>query len=71
MEVSGQLYCPVALPSGKDPPVLTGPQSWSGRGSEEKKFLPLPGIEPRPARRLVTIMTELLRLLRWFLSGKY
>jgi hypothetical protein len=26
---------------------LSGPQSRSGRGGEEKNFLPLPGIEPR------------------------
>jgi hypothetical protein len=45
---------------------LGGPQSRSGRGSEEKCSQPMPGIEPqnpdRPARSLVSIPTELSRL---------
>jgi hypothetical protein len=46
LEVSGQFH-----PRGKSPwyPLdmrLDGPQTRSGRGGEEKKSLPLPGIEP-------------------------
>jgi len=50
MEVSGQLHAmAVALSLRKRLryPLdrrLGGPQSWSGRGGEEKKFLPLPEI---------------------------
>jgi hypothetical protein len=51
MEVSGQLHAPAALPPGKEPPVpidtrLSGPQSSSGRGGEEKNSQPPSGIEP-------------------------
>jgi hypothetical protein len=46
---------------------LGGPQSRSGLGGEEKNSQPLPGIEvqipDRPANSLVTIPTELSRLL--------
>jgi hypothetical protein len=58
-------------PQGKSPwyPLdrrLGGPQSRSGRGGEEKNSQPSPEIEPynagRPARSLVTIQTELLRI---------
>jgi len=51
MKVSGELHAPAALPPGKDPlyPLdtrLCGPQSWSGRGGEEKKsHMSLLGIE--------------------------
>jgi hypothetical protein len=51
MEVSGQLHAPAALPPGNEPPVpiyrkLSGPQSRSGRGGEEKNSQSPPGIEP-------------------------
>jgi hypothetical protein len=58
MEVSGQLHVPAALPPEKSPwyPLdrrLSGPQSRSGRGGEEKNSQLPPGIEPynpdRPA----------------------
>jgi hypothetical protein len=50
MKVSGQFHTPAALPQGKSPryPLdrrLSGPQSRSGRGSEEKNSQLLPGIE--------------------------
>jgi hypothetical protein len=51
MEVSGQLHAPTGLPPGKESLVpqldrrLSGPQSRSGGGSEEKSYQPLPGIE--------------------------
>jgi hypothetical protein len=40
---------------------LGGPQNWSGPCEEEKNILPLPVIEPRPARNLVGISTEMSR----------
>jgi hypothetical protein len=51
MEVSGHLHAQAALPQGKWPwyPLdrrLGGPQSRSGRGSEEKNSQAPPGIEP-------------------------
>jgi len=50
MEVSGQLHAPAALPQGKSPwyPLdrrVCEPQSWYGRGGEEKNSQSLPGIE--------------------------
>jgi hypothetical protein len=76
MEVCGQLHAPAALPpQGKNPwyPLdrsLDGSQIRSGRGGEEKNSQPPPGIEPynpdRPVRSLVTIPTELSRLLILF-----
>jgi hypothetical protein len=43
---------------------LGEPLSWSGRYGEEKRFLPLPLIEPGcSTRSLVTIPIELFRLL--------
>jgi hypothetical protein len=57
MEVSGQLDAPGALPPAKRFPgthligVLDEPQSRSGRGSEQKNFLPPPRIEPRSSDR--------------------
>jgi hypothetical protein len=50
MEVSGQFHAPAALSQGKSPwyppdRSLGGPQSWSGRGGEEKNSQPLPGFE--------------------------
>jgi hypothetical protein len=50
--MSGQLHALTTLPQGKNPwyPLdrrLSGPQSRSGRGGEEKNSLsPLPGLEP-------------------------
>jgi hypothetical protein len=51
MEVIGQLYVPAALHPGKDPwyPLdrrLSGSQSRSRRGGEEKNSQPPPGLEP-------------------------
>jgi hypothetical protein len=51
MEVSGQLHALAALLLGKSPwyPMEKrqgGPQSRSGRGGEENKSQPLPGLEP-------------------------
>jgi hypothetical protein len=51
MEVSGQLHAPAALPPEKSPcyPLdrrLSELQSRSGRGGEEIKSQPPPGIEP-------------------------
>jgi hypothetical protein len=65
MEVGVQFHAPVALPPAKEPPMpvgnrgLGGPQCRSGRGSGKENFLPLLGIEPRPACNLVSILTEL------------
>jgi len=44
---------------------LSGPHGLTGRGGEEKKYLPLLEIEPpsRAAHSSVTIPTELLRIL--------
>jgi hypothetical protein len=63
MEVSGQLRAPAALTAGKEPLVLTGPQSRFGRGGEEKNSQPLPGLESpiiQPVAQRYT--TELCRL---------
>jgi hypothetical protein len=64
MEVRGQLHAPVSLPPDKR---LGGPQSWSGRCTEETNLFTLPGNEPRflnpSPRSLVTILTELFWLL--------
>jgi hypothetical protein len=51
MEVNGQLHATAALPSGKEPTVpigyeTGGPQSRSGRGSEENNSQSPPEIEP-------------------------
>jgi hypothetical protein len=70
MDVICQLHTPAALP-GKSPcyPLdrrLSGPQTRSGRGSEEKNSQSPPGIDPlnpdRPASSLVATPTELSRL---------
>jgi hypothetical protein len=55
MLVSGQLHAPAALPPGKEPSDrrLGGPQSHSGRGSEEKSSQPPPEIEPQNPERPV------------------
>jgi hypothetical protein len=73
-EVCGQLHTPAALPPGKEPfyPLdrrLSGPQSRSGRGSEENSFQPVPGLEPpiiQPVAQRYT--TELSRL---FILDRY
>jgi hypothetical protein len=63
--LDGDLPVPAALLPGKDPryPLhrrLDGPQSPYGRGGEEKNFCPCRELNPgRPARNLVTILTEL------------
>jgi hypothetical protein len=51
MEMSDQLHAPTALPQGRENPVtigweVSGLQSRSGRGGEEKNSQPLPGLEP-------------------------
>jgi hypothetical protein len=51
VEVNGQRYAPAALSQGKSPWYsldrrMGGLQSRSGRGGEEKKSQPPPGIEP-------------------------
>jgi hypothetical protein len=51
LDVSGQFHAPAALHPGKSPlyPLdrrLSGPQSRSGRGGEEKNSELPPGIEP-------------------------
>jgi hypothetical protein len=58
MEVSGHLHALAALPPGKEH------QSWSGRGGEEKKSYPLPGLDP-PIIQPVTqdCTSDLSRLL--------
>jgi hypothetical protein len=72
MEASGQLNDPAALPPGKEPLYSSldrrpdGPQSRSGRGGEENKNPFTAHCQEkkpnRPARSLVTIVTELSRL---------
>jgi hypothetical protein len=69
MEVSGQLHVPAALPQEKSPwyPLyrrLSGPQSRSGHGGEEKNSKPLwelkpPIIQPVSQR----CITEIFRIL--------
>jgi hypothetical protein len=47
MEVSGQLHPQVKNPwYPLDRRLPGGPQSWSGRGSEEKNSQPQPELEP-------------------------
>jgi hypothetical protein len=44
---------------------LGGPQSWSGRGGEEKNYQPLPGFEPPIIQSVAQrYTTELFRLLK-------
>jgi hypothetical protein len=67
MEVNGQLQASAALPQGKEPPIpldrrLGGPQSRAGRSDEEEKshHWACRELNPgRPARSLITILTEL------------
>jgi hypothetical protein len=69
MEVSGHLHARPLYPQGKSPRYpfdrrLSGPQSRSGRGSEEKNSQPLPGLVPpiiHPVAKCYT--TELFPLL--------
>jgi len=68
MKASGHLHVPAALPPGKYPryPLnrrLVGAQSRSGRGGEENKALPLPGIEPRLSSPHPSLPPELPRLV--------
>jgi hypothetical protein len=56
MEMSDQFHAPIALLPGKEPLYslgrgLGGPDSRSASGVEQKKHLPLPGIEPRPSSK--------------------
>jgi hypothetical protein len=64
--VSGQLHVPAPLPPGERAldRRLGGPKSRSGRGGEEKNPQLYRELNPgRPARTLVTILTELPRLV--------
>jgi hypothetical protein len=64
MEVSGKLYAPTALPPGKEPLKLGGPQNRFGRGGEQTNSHPLPELEPpiiQPVAQRCT--AELSRLL--------
>jgi hypothetical protein len=70
--VGGQLHALAALPQWKDTwytleRELGGLQGWFRHYEKEKLFLSLTGIEIRffgcPATNLVTIMTELSRLI--------
>jgi hypothetical protein len=66
MEESGQCHFPAALPRCPLDRRLGRPQSRSGRGVEEKKSNHCPRRElnhGRPARSLVSILSELSRLL--------
>jgi len=52
MEMSGQLHAPVTLSRDKSPRYgfrcrVSGTQSQSGHGDEEKESLPLSGVEAR------------------------
>jgi hypothetical protein len=52
MEASGQLHAPVALSLGKESVMpIYDPHIRPGCCREEKKFLALPGIKPRPCSR--------------------
>jgi len=71
MEVSGQLHGPASLTPGTEPryPLdrLSGFQSRSVRGGEERKFhhCPRRKLKPLPpARSLVSLLTEFSRLPR-------
>jgi hypothetical protein len=63
------LYSRVKSPQYPLDGRLGGPQNWSGCYGEEKNLLPLLGIKlqflGRPAHSLVTILTELSRLLTY------
>jgi hypothetical protein len=70
MEMSDQLHSPATLSLGKEPPVpIVEETEWTPepvwiQGQREK--IPLPSMNrtpSRPARSLVTILTELSRLL--------
>jgi hypothetical protein len=70
MQLCSQFHASAALSMGKYSPVaildrkLGGVKSHSGRGGEEKNSQPLPRIRPWSySDTLVTILTELLRLL--------
>jgi hypothetical protein len=67
MEVIGQLYTLTTFPTWDDPLLFIGREDgwlpgpvWTFR--EERNFLHLPEIEPRPSRSLITILTELSRI---------
>jgi len=68
MEVSGQLHAPAALPPGKSPHYsldrwLGGLQNRSGRSGKKVPYPRQKSNPGRPARSLVTIRTEISRLL--------
>jgi hypothetical protein len=63
MEVSGQLHAPAALLSGR----LSGSQSRSGCGGQEKNAQTVPGLEPQIIQLVAQCYTtELYRLLGLF-----
>jgi len=56
MEVSGQLHVPVALaPRKRSDRRLGRPQSWFGRGGEEKHFLPCLCVESDLGMRNINV----------------
>jgi hypothetical protein len=78
MEVSGQLHAAATLPPEKEPlyPLdrrVGGPQTMSGRGSEETNSQPLPGHEPpikhpvaqRYTTELSRLLTQVLRFIKF------
>jgi hypothetical protein len=73
--VSDQIHDPADLPPEKELPCypldrrLSGPQSRSGRGGEEKNSQPPPGLEPTIIHLVAQrYTTELSRLLRYYRS---
>jgi hypothetical protein len=74
MKVSGQLHASATLLAGKEPldRRLGGPQSRSGHSSgEEKNPCPCRELSTGPVPSLVTILTELPRVLKLFMIYIY
>jgi hypothetical protein len=72
MKVSGQHHTPAALLPGENPWFLCKRRllelrKWSGSFGEKKILLPLPGFS-HPARALITIPTNLPRLLHHWIA---
>jgi hypothetical protein len=65
MEVSGQIYAPAALPSGREPldRRLGGPQSRSGRGGEENRR--------ESNRRIPIVQPVAQRYTDWAITALY
>jgi len=64
MEMIDQLHALATLPSGIEPPVPTGMESWWAPEPVWTLWRRIPFVAPagRPAHSLVTILTELPRL---------